>query len=377
MSESKVETFLTEENINNLAAYTLNCCQDAGDMGHVDAEYQEWRNRYKVSLGLITWHISNDFMPKFWLFLSQGEEGWDKIVDKIEAEDGTINEFVAPLLSSIEEVMVGYEPDQNDPFYKLLGIDFENVDKRLEGLTTAGAGVIRDLAKTINKELDLVNKDTDLVKDFDGILTFDTNLGKDFKLSLCFDKIAPINEEGIGMVMRTPITDEDGEKYLRGTYPKVLTKLEYMNSLVTGLFESKAVRESEYLLGYAANAVDVLLTKAFLNQIITYIQFGGIDDWRVQGKDTPNNKACFEILDAELENVIKLLDELPKGEGVDLHSLDIDTLAAFGRNNDNRVVTPAVQGFTEQKLLSRYSKGFERLFAIRLSMSDNAHFFRA
>lgn len=377
MSEQKVEKFLTEENINNLAAYILNCCQDAGDMGHIDAEYQEWRNRYKVSLGLMTWHISNDFLPKFWLFLSQGEEGWNKILDAIEAEDGTIAEFVAPLISQLEEAMVGYEPDESDPFYKLMGIDFENVDKRLEGLTTAGAGVIRDLARTVNAELDLVNKDRNLVKDFDGILTFDTDLGKDFKLHLCFDKIAPINEEGIGMVMRTPMSEEDGKMYLRDSYPKVLSKLNHMNSLVSALFENKAIKESQYLTEYAANAIDVLLTKAFLNQVITYIQFGGVDDWRVQSDDTPNNTACFKYLDAEVEHIIKLLDELPKQEGVDIYSIDIDTLAVFGRNNDNKVVTPAVQGFTEEKLLRRYSKGFERLLAIRMGMSDNAHFFRA
>lgn len=377
MSEQKVEQFLTEANLDNLVQYVLNECQDAGDIGHVDAEFQEWRNRYKVSLGIVTWHISSDFMPKFWLYLSQGPDGWDKIIDAIEAEDGTIKEFYAPLLSNIEEVTADWIPASDDGFYNLMGVDFDNVDRRLEGLMTAGAGVIRDLAKTVNAELDLVNKDTDVVKDFDGILTFDTDLGRNFKLSLCFDKIAPINEEGVGMVMRTPITDEDGKMYLRNTYPKVLTKLEYMNSLVTGLFESKAVRDNEYLMDYAAKAVDVLLTKAFLNQVITYIQFGGIDDWRVQGKDTPNNIACFKVLDAEMENVIKLLDALPKEEGVDIHSLDLDTLAAFGRNNDNRVVTPAVQGFTEQQLLRRYSKGFERLFAIRLGMSDNAHFFRA
>lgn len=377
MSEQKLGQFLTEENINNLAAYILNCCQDAGDMGHIDAEYQEWRNRYKVSLGFMTWHISNDFMPKFWLFLSQGEEGWDKLITAIEADDGTLSEFVAPLLSQLEEALVGYEPPKGDSFYELMGIDFEAVDKRLSGLTTAGAASIRDLARTVNTELDLVNKDRDLVKDFDGILTFDTDLGKNFKLRLCFDKIAPINEEGIGMVMRTPMTEEDGKKYLRDTYPKVLSKLDHINGLVTALFESKAVKDSEYLLEYAANAVDVLLTKAFLNQVITYIQFGGIDDWRVQSEDTPNNTACFKILDAEVEHIIKLLDELPKPEGVDIHSIDIDTLAVFGRNNDNKVVTPAVQGFTEEKLLRRYSKGFERLLAIRLAMSDNAHFFRA
>ena len=377
MSEHKVEQFLTEANLDNLVAYVLNCCQDAGDIGHVDAEYQEWRNRYKVSLGIMTWHISNDFMPRFWLLLSQGEEGWDKLIDIIGADDGICSEFVAPLLSNIEEVTADWIPASDDSFYNLLGIDFDNVDKRLEGLVTAGAGCIRDLAKTINKELDLVNKDTDLVKDFDGILTFDTDLGENFKLSLCFDKIAPVNEEGIGMVMRTPMTEEDGKAYLRDTYPKVLTKLEYMNSLVSGLFESKIVQSNEYLKKYAADAVDVVLTKAFMNQIITYIQFGGVDDWRVQGADTPNNIACFKVLDAEMEHIIKLLDALPKEEGVDIHSIDLDTLAVFGRNNDNRVVTPAVQGFTEQQLLRRYSKGFERLLAIRMGMSDNAHFFRA
>lgn len=377
MSEMKLEQYLTEENINNLGDYVLNNCQDAGDIGHIDAEFQEWRNRYKVSLGLVTWHISKDYMPKFWYNLSLGPEGWDRIQDALEAEDGTIKEFYAPLLSDIEEAITGVASIDHDEFYDLMGIDFEKVDNRLSGLITTSAHSLREIARIINERMVVVEKDRNIVKDFDGILTFDTATGRDFKLSLCFDKVPPIAENNNAMIMRTPITQEDAELYLGESYVKVQSRIEHINGLVTDLLTGKSVKGVEYLIDYAANAIDVILTKAFLDQIITFVSFGGTDDWRVHGDDSPNNIECFKILDAEVENIIKMLDALPKEEGVDIHSIDIDTLAVFGRNNDNRVVTPAVQGFTEEKLLRRYSKGFERLLSIRLGMSDNAHFFRA
>ncbi len=367
-----VEKFLTDANINNLIQYVLHDCQDAGDISNVDIEFQEWRNRYKVSLGLLNWHISVDFMPRFWLLLDKGVEGWEEICQAIEAEDGSIKEFISVRLDDLPTV---YE--STDPFYELMGEDFTNVDRKLEGLVTASAATIRELAKIINAQMELVTRNRDIVKDFDGILTFDTATGKDFKLSLCFDKVPPIAENNTAMIMRTPITQEDAELYLGDIHPKIVSRLDHINKLVETLLTGKAVTKHPELLDYAAMGIDVTLTKAFLNQIVTYISFGGIDDWRMNGDDSPNNIACFKILDDEVEHIIKELEALPKQEGVDLYSLDIDTLAAFGRNNDNRVVTPAVQGFTEPKLLSRYSKGFERLLGIRLGMSDNAHFFRA
>lgn len=361
-----------DANHENLCEYALHCCQDVGDMGAYKVEHQEWKGRYKVSLGIFAWYVSEEFLPKFWLGISSGEEGWDLLEQVMETEDGRLKELIVPAYTDLPTI---YKTEES--FGNLTGEDFINIDRRMEGLIKASGQTIREIAHLINKEMDEIAKDTEVVKDFDGILTFDTLTGKDFKLQLCFDKVEPVKENNNAMIMRTPMTKEDGEMYLRDTYPKVLSRLDHVNKIVTVLLESKAVKGHPALFDYACRALDVTLTHAFLNQIVTYVSFGGFDNWRMDGKETPNNKACFKILDAEVEHIIKLLDELPRGEGVDLHSLDLDTLAAFGRNHDNKVVTAAVQGFTEQKLLSRYSKGFERLLSIRLGMNDSPYFFRA
>lgn len=332
-------------------------------------EEQEWFDRYKVSLGGLVWYVGKAFLPRFWLLLSECQ--FQEVIVITESEDNNVNFVQAPFIENIK-----FEFNPKDPFYQLTGEDYVNVEDRIGGLIKAAAAVIRDSAKEINLAIDRVARDTDIVKDFDGILTYDTPLGKDFNLVLCFDKVQPISDDNSSITIeRTPITKEDQDKYLGETGKKVQAKIKYINELVTNLLESKAVSRNPHLVEYAGNLITGTLVNAFLNQTIVFISFGGRDHWSVLSKDTPNNVACMKILDAEVERLIKYLDGLEKTEGVDIYSFDLDTFAIFGRNFDNRVVTPALQGHT-QAILDRYSKGFEDTLTARMSMIDNQHFFK-
>lgn len=330
-------------------------------------EEQEYKDRYKVSLGQHAFYIKKAFLPKFWLILSK--EDFKLIEELIEAED------------DVKYLPIGYVGeytfDESDPFYQTTGQDFDALEDRVSKLARTAAQSIQHIALLVNEDQRTVLDDTNKVKDFDGILTFNSELGKDFGLHLCFDKVAPVSDENDGLVIdRTKMTDEDKVMWFPKNHAAIDKALGHINELVRVFYASKVVTWNEYIAKYAEMSVDCSILKAFLDQNIEYITFGGKDDWRVNGVDTPNNKACFEILDQELEGIIKYLDAIPKTEGVDIYSIDIDTYTVFGRNDNNHVVTPIVQGHTEH-LLKRYSRGFERLLSTRMGMSDNAHFFKA
>lgn len=333
-------------------------------------ENQDWCDRYKVSLDAHTWYIKTDLLPKFWLILSN--EKYSEMAEIVTQPNKEMT-----YRPSIPKEMIDTSFDETDEFYKLTGEDYNRIDIRMSGLITASSSVIREIAGLVNAEMDAIAADVEVVKDFDGILTFDSKPGTDFKVGLCFDKVKPIAEGNSDVFIdRTPITQEDLKTYLPKNGEKIVSRLNYINTLVTDFLASKAVSKNDLLTKYAGMAIDVVLLHAFLNQTVTYISFGGSDNWSSNGKETPNNAECFKYLDAELENLIKLLESIPKSEGVDLYSIDVDTFTIFGRTDDNKVVTPALQGYTND-ILDRYSKGFERTLAIRMSMVDNPHFFRA
>lgn len=372
MSRDKAlaDKIMDETNRINLITLAKFLRLDVSDDTQMVIEHQEWRDRYKVSLEGNLWYVKTQVLPSFWLMLMKGD--YNQIGALSEGKDEAIKFRVAPDL-----LLIDRNYDETAPLYQLTGEDFNNIDRRVTGLTTAGVANIRDIAAMLNKEMDLVNKDTDVVKDFDGILTFNTPVGKDFKLELCFDKVVPVSpDNGKVEIHRTPITPEDRKAYLRDTGPKVVQRLNQVTSLVQDFLSNEKINSNPELLDYAIRCVEVTLTMAFLNQTITYISFGGVDDWRPQGEETPNNKVCMEILDGQVEHLINLLDDIPKEPGVDVYSIDMDTFAIFGRNNDNKVVTPALQGYTAD-ILKNYSRGFERLLAIRMGLSDNNHFFKA
>lgn len=366
------EVELEFENDNHYNLYLLAQAQHLVLDSNLEfsVEKQDWQDRYKVSLGKHCWYIKTELLPEFWLILSKG--GFAEMAEVVKSQDSRMR--YSP---SITLDLVDTSFNDTDDLHQLCGEDFVRIDARMSGLIKASASVIREVATLINKEMDAIALDRNVVKDFDGILTFDSKVGTDFKVGLCFDKVAPIAEgNGSVFIERTPITEEDMKVYLPTVGDKILSRLEHINKLVKDFLDSKAVSRNTELTAYAGMAIDVTLLNAFLNQTVTYISFGGSDDWSSNGPDTPNNVACFKYLDEEIENVINMLNDIPKTEGVDLYSIDIDTFSIFGRNNDNKVVTPALQGYTET-ILDRYSKGFERTLATRISRVDNPHFFRA
>lgn len=336
-------------------------------------EKQEHLDRYKVSLGNQLFFIPLNDYNRFLLDL-------DKNIDKLVTEIGD-SIWAAPGVYYPIRVRPGaalstFTIDEADPFYELMGVDFTNVEDRIRGLMTAVSQSIRDTARFVNKEMSEVSLNTDIVKDFDGIVTFRTETGRNFKLELCLDKVLPVDENNDKIeIQRTPITPEDLATYFPNAGERVLGQLRLVNDLVRTVFDSKRIAESEELTRYAETLVNGVLVPPFLDQNITYISFGGRDDWSSMGKETPNNKACFVYLDQEVDRIIKLLEEIPLEEGVEVWSIDLDTFAIFGRK-DNKVVTPALQGYVEG-ILKPYSQGFEKTLTARLNLLDSPHIFKA
>lgn len=377
MSEQQIhEIDFKSDNHFNVYMFTQFLHQQVINPANFKVEHQEWRDRYKVSIGdNLVILVKASFLPEFYLMLEQALYD-DNSGHKFNELEGMIDPNGKLWVTPTTVVEESY-PTDDSSFWSLTGEDFISVDRRLEGLITASSSTIREIAKLINGEMDAVALNTEIVKDFDGIITFDTKTGKDFAVHLCFDKVPPVSDENEARIIeRTPITQADLETYLGKAGEKIQSRLAHINSLVKAMFESKQVTANPALNRYAELAVNVTLVKAFLDQNVNYISFGGRDNWRSEGPETPNNKACFAILDAEVDKLFTLLETIPKQEGVDLYSIDVDTFSIFGRNNDNKVVTPAVQGYTEE-ILKKYSQGFERVLSTRLKLIDTAHVFSA
>lgn len=335
----------------------------------VNCELLAGEDYYKVSCGHHSWIIKSAFLPKFWLMLDTFE--YYALSQLALAEDEIAYKPFVPYENITGEI------DTSGSFYSLTGEDFVNVENRVSGLVTAVVQSIKETASIINTEMDLVAKDGSVVKDFDGVLTFDSPIGVDFKVHLCFDKLKPVAVGSSDVLIgRTPITPEDMKTYLRDSGPKVQSRLDHINQIVHAFTKTKAVNKDPALVDYASILINGTVLNAFLNQTIMYISFGGMDNWSIFGKENANNKECFKYLDVEIEKIIALLNSIEKTEGVDIYSMDIDTFAIFGRNFDNKVVTPALQGYT-QDILDSYSKGFEQTLTARMSMIDNQHFFKA
>lgn len=371
-----------DENHYNLYVFSKFLGLNVINPGFFEVTHQEWNHRYKVSIGNYNFYVIETFLPKLWLVL-RASETWefDKeneaspfelISDKVYDEDDK-EIYLAP---AVGNELVTNEFAFDGEFFELIGENYTSVEQRIEGLDKAVGATIKHVAKLINKAMENVARDVSIVKDFDGIITFTTPLGADFKLQLCLDKVAPIhdNVEDV-LIERTPITEEDLNLYLKDDAKKVLSSLENVNELVRSVFRSKAVKGNSRLLKYSEYLVNTHIVKTFVTQTINFISFGGVDNWSSRGKETPNNKACFVFLDQEVDKLLDLIDSIPKEEGVDTYSIDIETFGIFGRRN-NKVVTPAVPDVTAE-ILKHYSQGFERVLSLRLAQLDTPRVFKA
>lgn len=362
---------MSEQNKYNLSLFLQAQHLPVDKDAEMIVEEQQWRDRYKVSMGQHGYHVSKQYLPKFWLSLENAE--WGDVLAIEDTHDGRI-EYL-PIVTP--EFAATVTLDESDPLFETEGLHYTAIDKRISGLINATKEVIPQIARTLNRRMDEVARDTSIVKDFDGIMTFVSDLGLDFKLMLGFDKVPPVNESGERIVVqRTPMTQEDFDYYLGLDAPRIQSRIDHINKLVTDVVNSRDIKWNPECADYAAKAINITILKAFLDQSITFITFGGVDDWRLLGKETPNNKVCYEILDEQINHIISELDALEKPEGVDIFSLDMETYSVFGRNFDNKVITPAIKDISD-KILSRYSQGFERVLTTRMGLTDNAHFFKA
>lgn len=339
--------------------------------GHFFIEEQETHDRHKVSLGNQIFYVTSNFLNQFWLILNRAEEGdYPSLAEKVYEEKDII---VRPAVDMTGQV---FELDPSDPSYSLTGLDYVSVESRIKGLMTTVSATIREVANMVNKEMNAIALDSNVVKDFDGIMTFSTELGSKFNMELCFDKVPPVDENNDHIeIMRTPITPEDLKTYFPSVGYKIQSRLGHINDLVRAVFESKRIAEIKELHQYAEMLINGVLIPSFLNQNVNYVTFGGRDDWSSAGKETPNNVACFKYLDPEVDKLLKFLDSIPLEEGVEVYSIELDTFAIFGRK-DNKVVTPALQGYVED-ILKPFSQGFERVLTQRLSLLDSPHVFKS
>lgn len=334
-----------------------------------------WQDCYKVSLGDKNFYIKRDIYNKFKLALGRREEPEIEIYLHMAASEEDEDRAVR-VRHAINFGDRQFSTESADGFYELESQDFIDTESRISGLMRVVTDSIRTIAKLANEEMNVVALDGNVVKDFDGIMTFNSPLGRDVNLHLCFDKLPPIHDDQESIVIeRTPITPEDLATYFPNVGKKIVGHLDHLNDALRVMFRSKRIAGSEYLTRYVENLVNHVFLKSFFDQNVNFVSFGGRDDWSSNGKDTPNNMACFKLLDQEVDKIFKMLEAIPLEEGVEVYSLDLDTFAVFGRK-DNKVVTPALQGITGP-LLATYSQGFERVLTIRLSLLDTPHVFKA
>ncbi|UOX39492.1 hypothetical protein [Aeromonas phage ZPAH34] len=265
-----------------------------------------------------------------------------------------------------------------------LPVEIKNqIESRVSSVLTIAAMEIKAIANLVNKRIEEVSKDFNIVKDFDSLLSFDYNESNDqpFKLFFCFDKIPPILDGSEGIeILRTPMTKADKKLYFGDEYPKIKQHLDNVNETINNFYQSKLVSLSDMCLKYAQVLVNNSVVKAFLDNHFKFISFGGVDNWRLFGDLTPNSKACHAIMDKEVEYLVNYLKtyRIPdhvelKGE-VDFLSIDLNHLGIYARNNLFKLVSKALQEPSDHFGL-RWSEGFRELMKIRLAQNDSNYCF--
>ncbi|QDJ96951.1 hypothetical protein PQC07_gp054 [Aeromonas phage D3] len=305
---------------------------------------------------------------------------WDTFVNVVN--NGTTDEFYG-MVNSVQ-VAIRYEVIMESPNdYKVIpvvGTEVKEIPKALEqlllerttGLMSICAGAMGRIAKLVNIAQDRNQRNGELVKDFDAMLTFNTELGHGFKPELCFDKIPAILREYEGFhIDRTPFTQELKEQFLTHEYKLIDRELEILHDVVQAFLNSKAVKSMVLAEELAINVVNSALVAPLLDQQITFISFGGVDNWRLTGDLTPNSQKCHDIMDVEIESIMDMLRTLPLEEGVDYWAIDTKTLNVYGRTELN-ATSEKPHDISEAISLS-YCDGLLELLKVRLSMHDNKH----
>lgn len=243
--------------------------------------------------------------------------------------------------------------------------------ERASGMMSIGAGAIGRIAQLLNNAQERVAKDGSIVKDFDALVTFNTELGHGFNPVLCIDRV-PAILDGIDAIeiTRTPFSEEDRATFLTYEGERIDNELKLLTNVVRAFLESKVVTCSTLTEELAVNIVNSTIVNPILEQLIRFISFGGVDNWRLSGDLTPNSERCHDMLDQAVREILEFLDIIEKPEGVDYWGIDVKTLNIVGRDNENRNVgEPLIE--ESGCITTRYNEGFQELLKLRLRMSDN------
>lgn len=333
--------------------------------GMMELDEENDKEVVKISVGEHLFTVSKGFYNKFC-----------KIVEKEELET---------LLQLLEEPDSGfkYQPklsDETDKFLlPSLAEDLKEIpenikdviQQRISGIVNITGIQVKKLAEIINKRMEEVAKDGNIIKDFDAYLTLDVTYEKGFKLFLCFDKIKPIFEKPEDIqILRTPMSKEDIKLYIGDYYKEIQQMFKLIEDSVNSLLECKAVSFSKLARDFAISLVNGSIVQHLLNITPVFISFGGVDNWRLFGGTTPNSEVCHKLLDQESEYLVNYLKNIPLTEGVDYYAVDVKQLAVYGRNNLNKTVSGPLPEHSDTLTL-RYSDGFLDSFLLRLKQCDN------
>lgn len=275
---------------------------------------------------------------------------------RVIMEDGRDEKVIKPF---------GTVSDGIDPQVQTLLLE------RASGLLSICASKIARIAKLVNLAQERVQDDGDIIKDFDALVTFNTELGHGFGPVLCMDKIPYVfGDMETFEIQRTPFTDADKKLYLKFEHERIDAELKDLTDTIQAFLQSKLVKSSIHTEEMAINIVNAAMVMNMLDQHIRFISFGGRDNWRLSGGTTPNSARCHELLDEAVEELFELLEVIPKPEGVDYWAVDVRTLNIIGRDSENRNVgTPLEE--ESSIMTSRYNEGFLEMMKLRLRLIDN------
>lgn len=312
-----------------------------------------------------------------------------KFIDCVfKCDQITFAQMLESTFSGIKYKAIDIQPEDinvfQDETVEELSTEIKNIiESRVSSIITIAGMEIKALAGLINKRIDDVSKDFNIIKDFDALVSFDyeEDITKPFKIFLCFDKIPPILDgSGAIEILRTPMSKDDKKLYFGPSYAEIKQRINKINEAVIALYESKLVSSSEKSFKYAQTLINNTLVKAFLDDNIKFISFGGIDNWRLFGDLTPNSKACHAIMDKEVEYLVaylkeyKIPDHIELSGQVDFLSIDLNHLGIYARSNLFKVVSKALPEPSDHFGL-RWSEGFAELMKIRLAQNDTQYCF--
>lgn len=316
----------------------------------------------KISLGEHLFTISKKFWNKFCKIVEKEELG--ELLQMLEEIDGPFKYSTKP---SVDDFL----PNLAEDLKELPDNVKDVIQQRISGIVNITGVQIRRLAEIINKRIEDVSRDVNIIKDFDAFLTLDVTYEKGFKLFLCFDKINPIfNEPTDIQILRTPMSNEDIKLYIGEDYKEIRRLFTLIEEGVNSLLECKAASFSSLAKDFAISLVNGSIVQHLLQITPVFISFGGVDNWRLFGDLTPNSTVCHKLLDQELEYIVKYLKDIPLEEGVDYYAVDINHLTVYGRNNLNKTVSGPFAKHSDHLSL-RYNDGFFNLLMLRLKQSDN------